>query len=194
MLFSSTVLMTRTLRGLWISVVFVFVLNSDVTANSQIPNDFTERFDGEFDNFLKDMGTMVYKAPKTDIRQNEVKTNHVISTPAPAKYWKKKNTPKAILEDVLMMKLVSYYEDKYKLSHLEPTTTERITLKFDGRTYANAATKNNMYKYNVIDNEEMYNAYHKPTNVMHYGSNRRKQKTEENYKKREFRVPEVVIF
>ncbi|KAG6464892.1 hypothetical protein O3G_MSEX014795 [Manduca sexta] len=32
------------------------------------------------------------------------------------------NTQKAALRDVLMMKLVSYYEDKYKLSHRDVTT------------------------------------------------------------------------
>lgn len=64
------------------------------------------------------------------------------------------NTQKAALGDVLMMKLVSYYEDKYKLTHLEPTTTESITF-MDAFT-----NKVNKYNIDIVDKVEMVDSRH----------------------------------
>lgn len=62
-----------------------------------------------------------------------------------------------------MMKLVSYYEDKYKLTHLEQTTTETVATLADASPKTNAWTKTNLYKYNVIDKEEVLNYNPLPT-------------------------------
>lgn len=45
------------------------------------------------------------------------------------------NSQKEVLEDVLMMKLVSYYEDKYKLTQHEPSTTENFYSQFSTSSF-----------------------------------------------------------
>ncbi|CAB3224899.1 unnamed protein product [Arctia plantaginis] len=92
--------------------------------------DNGETFSNDFRNFLSDLGSMVYKTKRTEnIERPAQKSTTVI----PAKYRRKenvRNTQKEILGDMLMMKLVSYYEDKYKLTHEkdpEQQITERIT-------------------------------------------------------------------
>ncbi|XP_026747144.1 uncharacterized protein LOC113508361 isoform X4 [Trichoplusia ni] len=64
------------------------------------------------------------------------------------------NTQKAALGDVLMMKLVSYYEDKYKLTHAEPTTTESITFMSDIVTQVG-----NKYNVDMADQRPLHQSH-----------------------------------
>lgn len=53
-----------------------------------------------------------------------------------------------------MMKLVSYYEDKYKLTHAEPTTTESITFMSDIVTQVG-----NKYNVDMADHRPLHHSH-----------------------------------
>lgn len=80
---------------------------------------------------------------------------------------------KQVLGDVLMLKLVSYYEDKYKLTHIIPTTTESITML---KRYTNSVRFANRI-YNQVDRNAVIN--NQPQNQATYGMARRMQPAKE---------------
>ncbi|XP_026747142.1 uncharacterized protein LOC113508361 isoform X3 [Trichoplusia ni] len=131
MLRGSIVFMSWRLRGQWTTIVLVFVLKLNIASTTQIPHDNVMRFSGDFEGFLKDLGSLVYK-----------KKGNIY------------NTQKAALGDVLMMKLVSYYEDKYKLTHAEPTTTESITFMSDIVTQVG-----NKYNVDMADQRPLHQSH-----------------------------------
>ncbi|XP_028167749.1 uncharacterized protein LOC114358075 [Ostrinia furnacalis] len=89
-------------------------------------------FSGDFMRFVKDMGRVVYhrkdeKKPsevlKRNLRPLRISTTVRNRLDPTGRDVNNLNTQKAALRDVLMMKLVSYYEDKYKLSNPKTTVT-----------------------------------------------------------------------
>ncbi|KAJ8726993.1 hypothetical protein PYW08_015390 [Mythimna loreyi] len=194
MLFGTIVFMSRTFRGHWTSVFLVFVLKLHVAFNLQNPHD-NEPFDKDFGKFLRDLGSLVYKSKKTDVTQNEILyTNNTFST-LPIKNYRRNqkfNTQKAILEDVLMMKLVSYYEDKYKLSHLEQSATEGIIPNDSASSKIDAKTRKKMYKNTVIDKEEIFNNNPIPTQQKPSGSNRKMMNDMSGVD--DYQISDVVVF
>lgn len=159
------------------------------------------RFSGDFEGFLKDLGSLVYK--KKGVSGNDLHSHYDRFSTPPQKHFRRQvsasssfmfgapflkiarfrfkkmhgltfayknvygtfllwillfqniyNTQKAALGDVLMMKLVSYYEDKYKLTHAEPATTESITLMPEIVTQIA-----NKYNVDLVD--------HKPLHLAH---------------------------
>nr|XP_034825454.1 uncharacterized protein LOC117983098 isoform X2 [Maniola hyperantus] len=73
--------------------------------------------------------SFIYKKPYKELDTVRTEKNHPRSTTiSPARHFSKNSkkekshqTQEASLSDVLMMKLVSYYEDKYKVADHEPT-------------------------------------------------------------------------
>ncbi|CAH0628884.1 unnamed protein product [Chrysodeixis includens] len=194
MLRGSIVFMSRRLRGQWTTVVLVFVLKLNIASTTQIQHDNVMRFSGDFEGFLKDLGSLVYK--KKGVSVNDVHSNNDRYTTPSHKHFRRSqnnyNTQKAALGDVLMMKLVSYYEDKYKLTHAEATPTESITFMPDLATY--------IPKYNVdmID--------HRPLHLPHENNyltdqsrqapsrlDRNRRMERNNARNYEEPIPEVVI-
>ncbi|KAJ0179339.1 hypothetical protein K1T71_005051 [Dendrolimus kikuchii] len=87
--------------------------NASVTYEKILPH-----FSGEFEQFLSDLGSMVYRR-RNDSKPYKTPEKLKMSTEHQRKVIP--NLERDALHDVLMMKLVSYYEDKYKLNH-EPAT------------------------------------------------------------------------
>ncbi|KAJ8725018.1 hypothetical protein PYW07_015976 [Mythimna separata] len=194
MLFGTSVFMSRTFRGQWTSVILVLVLKLHFAFNSQIRHD-NEQFDKNFEHFLRDLGSHVYKSKRTEVTENEVFTSNGTISTLPVKNYRRSqkfNTQKAILQDVLMMKLVSYYEDKYKLSHLEQTATEGISDPNADSSKTDALTKNNLYKYNVIDKDDIFNNNPIPTKKKPFESNRKQMYDMSEMD--DYQVSDVVIF
>ncbi|XP_045763433.1 uncharacterized protein LOC123866116 isoform X2 [Maniola jurtina] len=79
--------------------------------------------------------SFIYKKTHEELHTVRTEKNHPRSTTiSPAKHFsnnakkaKLHQTQKATLSDVLMMKLVSYYEEKYKVADHEPTERETKT-------------------------------------------------------------------
>ncbi|KAH9640996.1 hypothetical protein HF086_015092 [Spodoptera exigua] len=190
MLFSSIVFMNKALRGQLISVVIVCILKSIIAAQTtQSPSDNAEKFDGEFNNFLKDLGTFIYKTKDSSDATKRVE--HIRYTTVPVKNYRKSqnvlSAQKSFLGDVLMLKLVSYYEDKYKLTHLIPTTTESITML---KRYSNSvrfANRIDRYRYSQADRKEVQNSkpQNRATDVMARRMQRQKEMEEDE-------IPEVL--
>ncbi|XP_022829655.1 uncharacterized protein LOC111358660 [Spodoptera litura] len=186
MLFSSIVFMNRTLRGQLISVVIVCILKSNFVAyTTQSPvSDNAEKFDGEFDSFLKDLGTLIYRPkPSSDATK---RVDHVHYTTVPVKSYRKSqnalSAQKDVLGDVLMLKLVSYYEDKYKLTRIIPTTTESITML---KQYTNSMRFANRI-YSQVDRNGVVNS--RPQNQATYVARR----MQPPYEMDDDEIPEVI--
>ncbi|XP_026747140.1 uncharacterized protein LOC113508361 isoform X1 [Trichoplusia ni] len=155
MLRGSIVFMSWRLRGQWTTIVLVFVLKLNIASTTQIPHDNVMRFSGDFEGFLKDLGSLVYK--KKGVSGNDLHSHYDRYTTPPQKHFRRQNiynTQKAALGDVLMMKLVSYYEDKYKLTHAEPTTTESITFMSDIVTQVG-----NKYNVDMADQRPLHQSH-----------------------------------
>lgn len=144
-----------------------------------------EKFDGEFDSFLKDLGTLIYRPKHSSDATKHIE--HVHHTTVPVKSYRRSqnalSAQKQVLGDVLMLKLVSYYEDKYKLTHIIPTTTESITML---KRYTNSVRFANRV-YNQVDRNAVVN--NQPQNQATYGMARRMQARKEMD---DDEIPEVI--
>ncbi|XP_060800826.1 uncharacterized protein LOC106131200 [Amyelois transitella] len=89
-------------------------------------NNDKEDLSGDFQNFVKDMESKVFK--ENFNAKNDSKKTVQYATTSPNIYKKSNflDSQKAAFRDVLMMKLVSYYEDKYKLSFHETSPSPSI--------------------------------------------------------------------
>ncbi|KAI8440223.1 hypothetical protein MSG28_001603 [Choristoneura fumiferana] len=111
---------------------------------------------GEFMNFLHNLGSRVFtlKAKKrfgVEHGHEDTTTASYLFSTRNVEAWKSETNfgiQKDALRDALMMKLVSYYEDKYKLSDSQTTKTTTTTSTPAHRDVRTSVSLNN----NKVDN------------------------------------------
>ncbi|XP_075972414.1 uncharacterized protein LOC142974139 isoform X2 [Anticarsia gemmatalis] len=181
MSFGLIIFMRRTSRGHSIFVFAVFSFNLFVRGSFQTQQDNAVSFSGDFESFIKELGSKVYKAQDVEETKRSKQTYHTTTNKNIRKTENVLNTQKEALGDVLMMKLVSYYEDKYKLAHYDQrTTTERITIMKTYPPYVN--------KYNEVDaNRNIF------SDIDSYSHRRMRNERRYTTRKSQDDLPEVVI-
>nr|XP_037870702.1 uncharacterized protein LOC119629341 isoform X2 [Bombyx mori] len=125
------------------------------TYGNEVPDDFgPTNSAGNFEDFLRRLETNVFSYNKEKVNQENYQHSH--GTTQKNIYLSRNENivfkgQKDVLQDILMMKLVSYYENKYKLSPQSPSTTVN-----------NFWTKTNDYKNQFLrrDTKKMSSLQH----------------------------------
>ncbi|XP_053600441.1 uncharacterized protein LOC128669561 [Plodia interpunctella] len=103
------------------SIDFFHFSFAEIHHRDNAKNNDKEALSGDFQMFLRDMESRVFKEPPK-IRKGPIKyPTYTTHSPNVTKNINMFHSQKAALRDVLMLKLVSYYEDKYKLANQETT-------------------------------------------------------------------------
>lgn len=149
----------------YLKYVFILKICIHLSISDKVTTDKSrETISDDFGNFLETLGSMVYKSKKgakvEDTRSRRNEYSFTSTTPSRTLWRSENDNHRDAFRDMLMLKLVSYYENKYKVSHAELMlgTPSVPTLEDTTKKFRLSNIIKNTERWNIDDNQ-LYQNY-----------------------------------